>query len=47
MTTHAPRIEQYYNSLIGRGRHRVAPTMAEARKDLRRVAEAETPYSVV
>jgi hypothetical protein len=47
MTTHTPRIEQYYNSLIGHGRHRVAPTMAEAQRDLRRVTVAETPISVL
>ncbi len=47
MTTHTPRIEQYYSALVGHGRHRVAPTIAEARQDLRRVTEADTPYSVL
>lgn len=41
MTTHTVRADQYYSALVGRGRPRVAPSMREARLDLRRATEAE------
>ena len=43
MTTHTMRIEQYYNALVSRGRHEVAPSIREARTDLKRVVEARLP----
>ncbi len=44
MTTPTPRIHEYYNALVGRGRHVVAPTISEARRDLRRATEAELHF---
>jgi hypothetical protein len=41
MTTHIVRADQYYSALVGRGRQRVAPTMREARLDLRRAIEVD------
>ena len=41
MTVHAMRVEQYYNAIVGRGRTRVAPSMREVRRELRRQAVSE------
>ena len=38
------RIERYYNALIGDSRPGVAPTIAEARKDLNRAMHARVAY---
>lgn len=41
MTQHTIRPDRYYNALVGRGRHQIAPTMREASSDLRQAARLE------
>lgn len=44
MTKHTPRLERYYNALIGRSRVGDLPSIGEARRDLRRDAERQLPF---